>query len=124
MIRIEKNRRKTKMEKIEGIVDTIYEDFDTIEHIEKEKAVAFLLNVYKGSNKEKIIVVYDKNAVELGLIKTGEKLSCFGLYEGRISAIDSNEKVVEDNMFLCLAIMGDADIDGEKLRKQGAIRLR
>lgn len=112
------------MEKIEGTVDTIYDNFDTVEQVKKDKAVAFLLSVDKGSDKEKVIVVYDKNAVDLGLIKTGEKLSCFGLYEGRISAIDSSDKVVEDKMFLCLAIMGDADIDGEKLRKQGAIRLR
>jgi len=113
------------MEKIEGIVDIIYDNFDTVEQVEKDKAVAFLLNVdKKGDNKEKVIVVYDKNAVELGLIKIGEKLCCMGFYEGIISAIDSNGKVVEDKMFLCLAIMGDADIDEEKLRKCGGIRLR
>jgi hypothetical protein len=112
------------MEKIEGMVDTIYDDFDTIEHVEKEKAVAFLLDTEKGSNKGKVIVVYDKNAVELGLIKTGERLSCMGFYEGRISVVDSNDKVVEDKMFLCLAIMGDAEINEEQLRKHGAVRLR
>lgn len=116
------------MEKIEGTVGTIYDDFDTIEHIEKEHAVAFLLNIDKGIDKEdikeKVIVVYDKNAVELGLIKIGEKITCCGFYEGIISVIDANGKVVEDNLFLCFAIMGDADIDEETLRKLGGERLR
>jgi hypothetical protein len=113
--------------KIKGIVGDIYEDFDTLEYIIKNRAVAFRLdtcnNVNEG-NKEKVIVVYDKNAVKLGLIKIGESLTCFGDYSGVISAIDSKRNVVEDKMFLCIGIMGDADVDEEELARQGAVRLR
>ena len=109
-----------KFEKIEGIISIIYEDFDTGEPIIKERAVAFLLETDKG----KVIVVYDKNALELGLIKVGEHLTCFGSYDGTIVAIDSKCTVVEAKRFLCGGIMGDADINEEQLAKQGAIRLR
>ncbi len=108
------------MEEINGIVETIYDDFDTIESVIKEKAVAFLLSTDKNG---KIIVVYDKNALELGLIKVGELLSCLGTYEGVITVKDSTGKINEDKMFLSIAIMGNADIDEEKLSKQGARRL-
>ena len=109
-----------KFEKIEGIISIIYEDFDTGEPIIKERAVAFLLE----TDKRKVIVVYDKNALELGLIKVGEPLTCFGSYDGTIVAIDSKGTVVEAKRFLCGGIMGDADINEEQLAKQGAIRLR
>jgi hypothetical protein len=113
------------MKKIKGIVSDIYEDFDTLESIIKNRAVAFGLDIIdKEGNKEKAIVVYDKNAVKLGLIKIGEPLTCFGSYSGKIVAIDSNGNVTEDKMFLCIGIMGDTDVDEEELARQGAIRLR
>ena len=112
-------------EKIKGVVGDIYEDFDILESIVKYRAIAFGLDIIddKG-NEKKVIVVYDKNALKLGLIKSGEPLACFGKYSGRISAIDSKRNIVEENMFLCIAIMGNEDIDEDQLVKQGAIRLR
>ena len=110
-----------KMIRLEGTVDIICDDFDTTEHIVKEKAVAFLLN---KDNNGKVIVVYDKNAVELGLIKIGEQLTCLGYYQGIITVIDSKGKIIEDKMFLCFGIMGNADINEEQLMEKGAYRLR
>ena len=111
-----------EVEKREGIVVTIYEDFDAIGgNVVKEKAVAFLLN---DSNKGRTIVIYDKNAIKLGLIKVGEPLTCFGSFEGIISVIDSKGKIEEDRMFICRAIAGNADIDEEELKKQGAVFLK
>jgi hypothetical protein len=107
--------------KLEGTVNTIYVDFDTGEPIIKEKAFAFLLDTDKNG---KIIVVYDKNALKLGLIKVGEPLVCVGLFDGTIAVIDSDGNVFEDRRFLCMGIMGNADIDEKELIKQGAIRLR
>lgn len=124
-------------EKIKGVVSEIYEDFDTMEDIIKDRAVAFGLcvtgdkwhggNEEIGGNKgneEKVIVVYDRNVVKLGLIKVGKPLTCFGTYSGKITAVDSNGIVVEEKMFLCRGIMGSADVSEEELVKQGAIRLR
>jgi len=109
------------MEQIKGIVNSIYEDFYTGEQVIKERAVAFLLEIDKN---KKVIVVYDKNAFKLGLIKVGEPLTCIGSFNGTIVAIDSNGKVIEDKMFLCRGIIGNADINEEELMKQGAGRLR
>ncbi len=134
-------KETTKFEKIEGVVNTIYEDFDTGEPVIKERAIAFLLDTDKDSDKGidkgpdkcsdkgpdkkgKVIVVYDKNALKLGLIKVGEPLTCLGSYDGTIAAIDPNGNVVEDKRFLCRGIVGNADINEEELTKQGAIRLR
>lgn len=114
------DKEEKKLDKIEGIVDTIYEDFDTEEPIIKENAVAFLLDIDKNG---KIIVVYDKNALKLGLIKVGDHLACIGSYEGSIVAIDVQGNIVEEKMFLCRGIIGDADIDEEELIRQGAVRL-
>lgn len=127
----------SKFEKIEGVVNTIYEDFDTGEPVIKERAIAFLLDADKGTDKYsdkcsdkgydkngKVIVVYDKNALKLGLIKVGEPLTCLGSYDGTIAAIDSKGNVVEDKRFLCRGIVGNTDINEEELKKQGAIRLR
>lgn len=118
-------------EKIKGVVSCIYEDFDTVVDVVKDRAVAFGLTVAgdKGKdencgNDEIVIVVYDKNAIELGLIKIGESLTCFGSYSGEISVIDSKGSVIEGKMFLCRGIMGSADISEEQLMKHGAIRLR
>lgn len=112
-------------EKIEGVVSDIYEDFDTLESVIKDRAVAFRLDTTddKG-NKRSVIIVYDRNAVKLGLIKVGESLTCFGSYSGMITVIDSKSNTAEDKMFLCIGIMGKADIDEEQLMSQGAIRLR
>lgn len=113
------------VEKVKGVVNDIYEDFDTLESIVKDRAIAFRLDIVDDKGKEeKVIIVYDKNAVKLGLIKSGEPLTCFGNYSGRISAINSRGNVVEGEMFLCIGIMGSTDIDEERLIKQGAIRLR
>jgi hypothetical protein len=137
-----------KFEKIKGVVSCIYEDFDTLESIVKSRAVAFGLDVIgddgndinggsggnegnsgnegSGGNEDNdgiVIVVYDRNAVKLGLIKVGGHLTCFGKYSGRIAAV-SNGNVVEGKLFLCMGIMGDADINEEELMKQGGIRLR
>lgn len=112
-------------EKIKGVVSDIYEDFDTVESIIKDRAVAFGLDITDDKeNKEKVIVVYDRNAFKLGLIKVGKPLTCFGDYSGRIAVVDSSGNVVEEKMFLCRGIMGSADISEEQLIKQGAIRLR
>jgi hypothetical protein len=112
-------------EKIKGVVNDIYEEFDTFENIVKDMAVAFRLDTTddKG-NEEIVIVVYDKSAVKLGLIKIGESLTCFGSYSGIVAIVDSDRNVIEDKMFLCRGIMGSADIDEEQLKKQGAVRLR
>jgi hypothetical protein len=114
-------------EKINGVISDIYEDFDTLEStsIIKDRAVAFGLDITddKG-NKEKVIVVYDRNAFKLGLINVGKPLTCFGDYSGRIAAVDSSGNVVEERLFLCRGIMGNADVSEEELIKQGAIRLR
>jgi hypothetical protein len=119
------------VEKIKGMVSCIYEDFDTSESIIKDRAVAFGLNIIddKGNDRnkgkeEKVIVVYDRNAFKLGLIKVGEPLTCFGNYSGRIAAVDSNGNVVEEKMFTCIGIMGSTDINEEQLIKKGAVRLR
>jgi hypothetical protein len=137
-----------KFEKIKGVVSCIYEDFDTLESIVKSRAVAFGLDVVgvkenmgdkrsedksgnEGNEKSggneynggRAVVVYDRNAVKLGLIKVGGHLTCFGKYSGRIAAV-SNGNVVEGKLFLCMGIMGDADINEEELMKQGGIRLR
>ena len=114
-------------EKIKGMVSVIYEDFDTLEStsIIKDRAVAFGLDITDDKeNKEKVIVVYDRNVFKLGLIKVGNPLTCFGDYSGRIAAVDSGGNVVEERLFLCRGIMGSADISEEQLIKQGAVRLR
>lgn len=112
-------------EKIEGIVNDIYKDFDTNEDVIKDRAVAFRLDTIDNKgNKKNVIIVYDRNAIKLGLIKVGESLTCFGDYRGMITVIDSKSNIVEDKMFLCRGIMGKADIDEEQLMAQGAIRLR
>lgn len=77
----------------------------------------------KGNNR-KVIIIYDRGALKLGLIKVGEPLTCLGGYCGTITVIDSKHNILEDKMFLCRGIMGDAEIDGEQLKAQGAIRLR
>lgn len=124
---------QNNFEKIEGVINDIYEDFDTIEDIIKGKAVAFRLDIIDNKekngkdnkeNKRGIIIVYDKNAIELGLIKVGNHLTCFGNYCGTITVVDSKHNILEDKMFLCMGIMGDAEIDEEQLISQGAIRLR
>ena len=115
------NKESVEFETIKGIVRTIYNDFDTGEPIIKEKAVAFLLEIDK---KDDIIVVYDKNAIKLGLIKVGEQLTCLGYRNGTIIAIDTKRKIDEKQRFLCRAVMGNADITEEQLMKEGAIRLR
>jgi len=119
------------LEKIKGIVSCIYEDFDTVEPIIKDRAVAFGLYITddKGNeenkgNEEKAIIVYDRDAFKLGLIKVGSTLTCFGEYSGRIVAVDSSGIVTEEKLFLCRGIMGNADISEEQLTKRGAIRLR
>ncbi len=108
-------------EKIEGIVRCIYEDFDTSESVIKHRAVAFGLE--NGEDKKNIIVVYDIEAVKLGLIKVGENLTCFGDFSGTITVIDSDRNILEDKMFLCRGIMGNTDIDEEQLIDRGAVRL-
>lgn len=126
---------KNNFEKIKGVVSDVYEDFDTLTDIVKDRAVAFGLDVTcdndnggsdgnEGNygNKKKVIIVYDKNAVELGLVKVGETLTCFGKYDGIIAVVDSNRNVVEDKMFVCIGIMGNTDIDEEILAKQGAVK--
>jgi len=118
-----KKDNKEKDEKfgpIEGVIETIYVDFDTIENIQKQYSVVFSL----VKDNKKAIVVYDKNAYELGLIKVGVNITCMGSYQGKISVIDSKGQVIEDDMFLCLVIMGDADIDEGLLKKLGGKRLR
>ena len=117
----EKHEENQKFEKIEGAVSVIYEDFDTVESIIKERAVAFLLETEK---KGKAVVVYDKNALKLGLIKVGESLECLGSFCGTITAIDQKGVVAEEKMFLCIGIIGSADVDEEQLTRQGAVRLR
>lgn len=117
----EKHEENQKFEKIEGTVSVIYEDFDTVESIIKERAVAFLLETEK---KGKVVVVYDKNALKLGLIKVGEPLACLGLFRGTITALDQKGIIAEEKMFLCMGIIGNADIDEEQLTKQGAVRMR
>lgn len=110
-----------EFEKIEGKVITIYEDFlNTGDLIIKERAVAFLLDTDKNG---KFIVIYDKNALKLGLIKVGEPLTCLGSCGDTIVAIDSNGKIAKEKMFLCRGIMGSADINEEELIKQGAVKL-
>ena len=121
MVMKEKPGEGLKFEKIGGVVGVIYEDFDTTESIIKEKAVAFLLDTQK---KGKVIVVYDKGAIKLGLIKVGEPLECLGFFSGTITAIDSKGTVVEEKMFLCMGIIGSAEIDEEEFARQGAVRLR
>jgi len=124
---------QNNFEKIEGVVNDIYEDFDTVEDIIKGNATAFRLDITynkekngkeNNENKRSVIVVYDKNAIKLGLIKVGEPLICFGNYCGTITVVDSKHNILEDKMFLCRGIMGDAEIDEEQLAAQGAIRLR
>ena len=117
----EKHEENQKFEKIEGTVSVIYEDFDTVESIIKERSVAFLLETEK---KGKVVVVYDKNALKLGLIKVGEPLECLGSFCGIIATLDSKGVTEEKKMFLCIGIIGNADIDEEQLAKQGAVRLR
>ena len=112
---------KQEYEEIKGMVTIIFEYFDTGEPVIKEKAVAFLLEI---DEKEDIIVVYDKNALKLGLIKVREPLICLGQRNGTIIAIDSKHKIHEKQRFLCRGIMGNADITEEQLMKEGAIRLR
>ena len=111
----------TKFEVIKGVVCTIYEDFDTGEPVIKNKAIAFLLETDK---KEEIIVVYDKRALKLGLIKVRDPLICLGRKDGTIIAKDLNGIIVEKQRFLCRGIMGDANITEEQLMKECAIRLR
>lgn len=111
----------TKFEAIKGIICTVYEDFDTGEPIIKNKAIAFLLETDK---KEEIIVVYDKNALKLGLIKVGDLITCLGRKDGTIIGKDQKGIIVEKQRFLCRGIMTDADITEEQLMKEGAIRLR
>ena len=115
------NREEDKFEKMEGMVIDIYEDFDTGEPIIKDRAVAFLLDTDK---KGKMVVVYDKNALKLGMIKVGEPLVCMGSCDGFVTVKDSNGVIIEEKRFLCMGIMGDAVIDEEELMRQGAIRLR
>ena len=115
------DKEDKKFEAVKGIVRTIYNDFDTGEPVIKSKAIAFLLEIDK---KEDIIVVYDKNALKLGLIKIGEPLKCFGQRDGTIVAINSKYKIDEKQRFLCRWIMGNADITEEQLMKERAIRLR
>jgi hypothetical protein len=112
------------VEKIKGMVSDIYDDFDTLESIVKDRAVAFRLDIVDDKGiEEQVIVIYDKNAVKLGLIKIGEPLTCFGNYSGTITAIDSRRNIVEKKMFLCIGIMGSTDIDEEQLMARGAIKL-
>jgi hypothetical protein len=128
---------KDNFERIKGVVSDVYEDFNTLVDIVKGRAVAFGLDVAYDNgndnvgsdgngenygNKKKVIIVYDKNAVELGLVKVGETLTCFGKYDGMIAVVDSSRNVVEDKMFVCIGVMGNADIDEETLVKQGAIK--
>lgn len=115
------NKGEEEFDVIKGIVRIIYEDFDTGEPIIKEKAVAFLLEIDK---KEDIIIVYDKNALRLGMINVGEPLVCLGQIDGTIIGKDRKGIIVEKKRFLCRGIMGDADITEEQLMKEGAIRLR
>ena len=111
---------------MKGTVIVIYNDFDTEEPVIKDRSVAFLLEI--EDSKERIIVVYDKNALELGLIKVGEPLTCFGWRDGTIVGKNSKCVIVKRQRFLCIGIMVDADITEdqliEKLEKEGAIRLR
>ena len=116
--------KKDNFEVIKGVVRTIFEDFDTGEPIIKSRAVAFLLEIDSNSEKSNIIVVYDKDAIRLGLIKVGEPLTCLGWRDGTIIGIDSKGLIAENQRFLCRGIMGDADITEELLTKEGAIRLR
>lgn len=114
------NKEFDMFETIKGIVKTIYDDFDTGEPVIKEKAVAFLLET---DEKEDVIVVYDKNALKLGLIKVGEPLVCFGQKNGTIIAIDSKRRIDEKQRFLCRGIMVNVDITEEQLMREGAIKL-
>lgn len=118
-------------EKVKGVIGCIYEDFDTLADVVKDRAVAFGLDIAgdEGGDKnygndERVVVVYDKNAIKLGLIKIGESLTCFGSYNGTIAAVDSKGNVIVEKMFLCRGIMGSADISEEQLIRHGAIRLR
>lgn len=110
---------------LKGTVMIIYQDFDTGEPVIKDRSVAFLLET--EDKKEKLIVVYDKNALELGLIKVGEPLTCFGWKDGTIIGKNSRCVTVKRKRFLCMGIMGDTSITEdqliEKLEKEGAIRL-
>lgn len=131
------NDKDTKIEIINGLVTTIYEDFDTTEPVIKDKAVAFLLEIDDKENKkeenkkyetkkEKIIIVYDKNALKLGLIRIGKPLKCFGWRDGTVIGKDSIGSV-ELPRFLARAIIGNTEFSEEQLmeqlRRQGAINI-
>lgn len=113
--------KKQKFEIIKGIVKTVLEDFDTGEPVIKEKAVAFLLEIDK---KYEVIVVYDKNALKMGIIKVGEPLTCFGFRDDFVTGKDSIGIIIGQR-FLCNGIVGEIDEDqlNEQLKKMGAISL-
>lgn len=124
MTKINENKQQ-KFEVIKGMVRTIYEDFDTGEPIIKDRAVAFLLEIDKDDSdnrKEEIIVVYDKNAVKFRMITVGKPLTCLGEYNGTVTGRDSKGIIVEKQRFLCMGIMGNANITEKQLIKEGAIK--
>lgn len=113
--------KEQKFETIKGIVKSILEDFNTGEPIIKEKAIAFLLET---DRKEEIVVIYDKNAFKMGLIKVEEPLTCFGYRDGYVTGRDSIGIIIGQR-FLCNAIIGDIDEDQfkDQLNKMGYISL-
>ncbi len=109
------------MEILKGTVKTIFEDFDTGEPVIKERAVAFLL---KTDEKEDIIIVYDKNALKMGLIEIGKPLTCFGFYDGDITVKDPT-RIISRKRFLCNGIIAKVDKDKlkQEIDKMGGITL-
>lgn len=109
------------METIKGTVIKIFEDFDTGEPVIRERAIAFLLETDK---KEDIIIVYDKNALKMGLIEIGEPLTCFGFYDGDITTKDSTG-INSGKRFLCNGIIANVNKDNlkEQIDKMGGISL-
>lgn len=109
------------MEILKGTVKTIFEDFDTGEPVIKENAFAFLLETDK---KESIIIVYDKNALKMGLVENGEPLTCFGFYNGDIITKDSTG-INSGKRFLCNGIIANVNKDDlmEQIDKMGSITL-